>query len=229
MIISFSGLDGSGKTTQIKLLLKYFKEKNLSIDSIYNYTKDIRYHHSSELLFFYKQFASKNVIHTRFRLNSDENNNFMKIIEYSEFDNYYLAEATALQGYLDYRKMDDYVNSPLLNDDRILIYDRYFYDEIAFKSIFGCSFNRMQEMYDNCKIPTYAFYIKISPEIAYKRNKDRDDSATTIYSNISYIAKLSNYFDQIAKRYNMITINGELSIIEIHNEMLKIINQTNDN
>jgi len=27
----------------------------------------------------------------------------------------------------------------------------------------------------------------------------------------------------------MITINGELSIIEIHNEILKIINQTNDN
>ena len=49
MIISFSGLDGAGKTTQIKKLLNAYKIKWAKVGSIYSYMPDIWYHSVKEL------------------------------------------------------------------------------------------------------------------------------------------------------------------------------------
>lgn len=223
MIISISGLDGAGKTTQINKLLQYFDKINYQTTSIYHYTDDIRYHQCNDLKKFYNYFVSNEVIHTRFRMNSDENNYFMNIIEYSNFDNFFLAEATALQGYYDAIQMDKYINKPLIDMNKTLIYDRYFYDEIAFKSIFGSSYKRMIKMYHDFREPDYKFYIRVSPQVIYKRNQVRKDSTTTIYQDIFLITKLSNYFEMIAKEFGLIIIDGEKSPEKIHQIILNYI------
>lgn len=220
MKISFSGLDGSGKTTQITYLMNFFKANGLKSGSIYDYTSDIRYHHFLDLAMFYSKLKDKDIIHTRFRLNFDENNELMNIIEFSNFDIPYLAEATALQDYHDAIQLEKYMNQPLSKKAEVMIYDRYFYDEIAFKSVFGCSYNRMNRMYeDYCQLD-FSFYIKVSPETIYRRNQTRKDSSTTIYKDMRYIRLLSSYFDQVAKDYHMITLDGELPENVLHEIIL---------
>ncbi len=49
MIISFSGLDGAGKTTQINHLLNFYQGTGLSTYSIYNILPEICYHKKFKL------------------------------------------------------------------------------------------------------------------------------------------------------------------------------------
>ena len=220
MLISFSGYDGSGKTTQINLLLDYYQSKGLHTASIYDLNPTIRYHSYSELIDYYNYF---DVIHLRFRLNSDENNDVMNILEYSTFDNKYLAEISALQGFYDYYLLQKYVTSPLLKERKIVISDRHYYDEIAFKSVYGCNYERLCKLYSEIQVPDISFYLKISSSVAYERNKTRPDGVTTLYQNIRWIDQLGAYFDRLTKSTSLIEIDGSHNIKFIHKNILRYI------
>lgn len=223
MLISISGYDGAGKTTQIKLLLAHYKQMGFKTASIYDILPNIRYHTYQELINYYHYLVNFDVIHLRFRLNSDENNEIMKNLEYSDFDNVYLAEAAALQGFYDYYLLEKYVTIPLLDSGKTVISDRHYYDEIAFKSVYGCSYSRMLKMYSEIHVPDFAFYLAVSAETAFKRNQNRPDGKTTLYKNIHLIEKLGNYFSKILQDTNLTFIDGHNSIANIHSALLKHI------
>lgn len=223
MLISISGYDGAGKTTQIKLLLNYYRQIGFKTASIYDIIPDIRYHSYQDLIRYYHYLVNFDVIHLRFRLNSDENSEIMKNLEYSDFNNPYLAEAAALQGFYDYYLLEKYVTIPLLNLGKIIISDRHYYDEIAFKSIYGCSYSRMLKMYEEIHVPDFAFYIAVSAETAFKRNQNRPDGKTTLYKNIHLLEKLGYYFNKELRDTNLIFIDGHNSISNIHSALLKQI------
>lgn len=226
MLISFSGLDGAGKTTQIKLLLKFFENRNLKTTSIYEINPTIRYHSYLDLKEYYNYFKDFDVIHLRFRLNSDENSTIMENLEYSDLGNLNLAKLAALQGFYDYYLLEKYVTLPLLKQNKIIISDRHYFDEIAFKTVYGCNFNKMCKLYSEIDKPNIAFYIKIPANIAIKRNLNRPDGKTTIYQNIDHVKQLIKYFDIIKAKTSLIEINGEIPLNIIHSE---IINYVSDN
>lgn len=225
MLISFSGLDGSGKTTQIKLLLNFFEQYKLKTCSIYDINPTIRYHSYLDLIEYYNYFKDYDVIHLRFRLNSDENNCIMKNLEYSDFSNPYLAETAALQGFYDYYLLEKYVVLPLLQQNKIIISDRHYYDEIAYKTVYGCNFDKMCKLYSEINKPNIAFYLKIPADLSIKRNLNRPDGNTTLYQNIGYVKQIVTYFDIIKKNTSLIEINGQN---ELNNIYFDIINYISD-
>lgn len=223
MLISISGLDGAGKTTQIKLLLSYYQKIGLKTASIYDLLPDIRYHSFAELQQYYAYLSLFDVVHLRFRLNSDENNDIMNILEYSDFNDKYLAEASALQGFYDYYLLQKYIINPLLNQGKIIISDRHYYDEIAFKSVYGCDYYRMCKMYEEIPKPDIAFYLSIPSITAYERNLIRPDGKTSLYRNLQNINKLVHFFQKLVQSTNLIQIDGMKDIDEIHYTLLKNI------
>ena len=208
MIISFSGLDGAGKTTQIKMLLKYYQKRGFKTGSIYDLFPDIRYHSTADLRYAYNLLQEYDVIHMRFRLNSDRNSIIMHKLEQSPSSKPISAIAAAMQGYQDYLLLYRNVLNPLLKKGKILLFDRYFYDELAFKHIYGCPYFVLNMLYANTHTADVPFYIRISPEVCQSRNLVRPEETAVIYQDIKRISNLTKSFDNIAAKKHLIVLNG---------------------
>lgn len=229
MLISFSGLDGAGKTTQIELLLNTFREAGFRTGSVYDIYPDIRYHSIADLTNLQKYLEKFDIVHLRFRLNSDENSLLMADLEYSDFQNLYLAKAAALQGYFDHVQLYRYVVFPLLEKGKIILSDRYYYDEIVFKCVYGCEYSAMRKMYMDCRKPDMAFYIAAHPEDIYQRNIDRLDGKTTLYRDISHILQLTKLFEQLTQDSELICIDGTRSCGDVNKQVLSTMKNLTSN
>ncbi len=223
MLISFSGLDGAGKTTQIKLLLNTFQKAGFSTGSVYDIYPDIRYHSIADLTDLRKYLERFDVVHLRFRLNSDENSSLMADLEYSDFQNSYLAKAAALQGYFDHVQLYRYVVFPLLEKGKTILSDRHYYDEIAFKCAYGCDYSIMRKMYMDCSRPDMAFYIAAQPQDIFQRNIDRPDGKTTLYRDISHILQLTKLFEQLTRDSELMRIDGTRPFHDVHKQIMSTL------
>lgn len=208
MIISFSGLDGAGKTTQIKMLLDTYQNLGARVGSIYSYLPDIRYHSVKELHLLFKKLCFFDIIHIRYRLNSDRNCTIMQHLESKTPPNKILATVAAIQGYWDHKQLSKFVLEPLMEEKKILIFDRYYYDELAFKYIYGCPESVLESIYQKEKDSDLGFFIRISSDECIKRNQFRPDSNVVLYQTQTSIVSLIDRFDYIAGRKNLITIDG---------------------
>lgn len=223
MLISFSGCDGAGKTTQIQLLLDYYQNKGLKTSSIYNLTPTIRYHSYHDLKGYYDYLQNYDVIHLRFRLNSDENNEIMQVLEFSDFNIPYLAELSALRGFYDYYLLEKYVTTPLLACNKTIISDRHYYDEVAFKTIYGCQYSKLLKLYDEIVKPDIAFYLSVPSETIFERNRIRKDGKTTLYKHMHLVKNLNGFFERLLSDTNLISINGEQPISAVHKEIISYL------
>lgn len=223
MTISFSGLDGAGKTTQIGLLLDYYKGIGAHTGSIYSFFKDIRYNRKKELINVYKELVSFDVIHMRFRLNSKRNAFLMRHLENKLPPQYTLSIAATIQGYCDYCDLRECVINPLLEDKKTILFDRYYYDELAFKYLYGCPGFLLNSLYYKTPEPDIGFYIRIEPDECMHRNRLRSDSDVSIYKVSTVISNLVSRFDNIAEHKNLITIDGTKKREDIAAEVLREI------
>lgn len=208
MIISFSGLDGAGKTTQIKMLLSYYQQRGFKTGSIYDLFPDIRYHSVADLRYAYDFLREYDVIHMRFRLNSDQNSVIMRKLEQSLSPKPITAIAAAIQGYRDHLSLYQNVLNPLLKERKIILFDRYYYDELAFKHVYGCPCFVLKMLYANMQAADIPFYIRISPQVCQARNRARPEENAVIYNDIKRISNLAENFDDIAAQKGMIVLNG---------------------
>lgn len=228
MIISFSGLDGAGKTTQIKRVLNAYKNQGAKVGSIYSFVPDIRYHNVNELCNLYENLLFFDVIHIRFRLNSDRNNMIMQKLESRLPKQRLVASAAAIQGCLDHKELTKFLLKPLLNKKKILIFDRYYYDELVFKSVYGAPKVILEMLYQNEKDADLGFILRITSDECVKRNRHRPDSKMSIYQSQSHIDSLINCFDCIAKRKGLITLDGALPEERITKKVMDHIYQFNN-
>lgn len=217
MLITISGPDGTGKTTQCKLLLDNFKRKGLKVTSISNIINNFNYQSgkSEDLIKFYEYFKTFDVIHTRFRLHSNENAKVMDKLEISPIGNFDLAILSAYTAYYDYVQWYKYVNEPLLKEEKILLCDKYAFDDIAFKTTFGCQYEWMKKIYYNIDLPDIGFYIDLEPETIIERNLNRPDGRIIFYDNTKNVRRLQYNYGRIVSDYNLVKLNGNLSPAEI--------------
>lgn len=220
MLISFSGPDGSGKTTQIKKLMEYFKAQGFKTGAVQDINPDIRYHISDDLMSYYEYLKQFDVIHTRFRLHSVENVEIMDIVQFIPTGNRFLTSYSAYTSYYDAMQWYRYVTRPLLNDGKILISDKYVFDDIAFKTAYGCDYTWLKALHYDTYIPDIALYLKINRDNILEHNKSRKDLKNILYQKENNTKKLLNAYEKITEDYIIQTIDANQSIDAIHQSIL---------
>lgn len=223
MLISFSGPDGAGKTTQIKKLLSYFKEHGFNVGAVQDINPDIRYHLGDDLTNYYEYLRQFDVIHTRFRLHSMENVEIMDIVQFISTGNKWLTRFSAYTSHHDAEQWYKYVTEPLLQNGKILISDKYVFDDIAFKTAYGCDYEWLRALHYDTKIPDISLYLKVNRNTILQHNENRKDLKNILYQKAENTEKLLLTFDRLTKDYPLQTIEANGTPEQVFNNILSCL------
>lgn len=228
MLITIFGPDGAGKTTQIKKLLKMYQLEGLSTASIYDVMSDFDYTMGSDLRNYYEYFKNFDVIHTRFRLHSSESDIIMSVLEtIPQGTDIKLTALSAYVAYYSYIQWSKYVLEPLLSNNKLLISDKYYYDDVATKSAFGCPYKWLKKMYYDTPKPDIGIYMKQDAETLIQRNLHREDGRIIHYQNLEGTERLLYYYERITKEENLTIINANQPTNLIHADILAELEKIN--
>lgn len=223
MLISFSGPDGAGKTTQIKNLMSYFKDCGFKTGAVQDINPDVRYHLGDDLTFYYEYLKQFDVIHTRFRLHSMENVEIMDIVQFISTGNKWMTSYSAYTSHYDSEQWYKHVTQPLLRDGKILISDKYSFDDIAFKTVYGCEYSWLNALHHDTLIPDIAIYLKVNRETILDHNKLRKDLKNILYRNPENTQSLLDTFDQLTKDYPLHAINANGTPENVQNNIMRYL------
>ena len=228
MLITIFGPDGAGKTTQIKKLLQDYTRAGFSTISIQDIMPNFDYRVGTDLTPYYNYFKKFDVIHTRFRLHSSESDIIMSILEtIPQGTDIKLTALSAYTAYYAFVQWDKYVLTPLRNDGKLLICDKYYYDDVATKAAFGCPYRWLKNMYYDTPKPSLGLYMKQSAEVLMQRNLHRGDGRIIHYQSLTGTERLLYYYDQIASEENQTVINANQPIETIHANITSALEKVN--
>jgi len=149
-IISISGIDGSGKTTMCENILEFYKSEGKKIVSMYDLNPEETYTTEEDFNEYYEKLKNYDVILCRFYLKSFKT----KELQDKIFFEVNFNEAEVILKMIDLVKNDirlwnKYVIEKLLNKNKTIIFDRYFYDEIAYRSLYNLNIEKVDKLYSN--------------------------------------------------------------------------------
>ncbi len=190
--IVVEGLDGTGKTTQIKILAKYIEEKGSAVEITAEPTR----HPSGRLI---RRILSGEVPSTPWALSS-----------------LFLADRI-----IHNTDSEDGIEK-MLRDGKTVISDRYYYSTFAYQghetdleyvmnSHFACP---------EIRRPDLVLFLTMPPEKCIERIRaNRPDEAIEIYENTESLTKISRQFDTVfdvlRDRENVVYIDADGSVEEV--------------
>lgn len=198
MIISFSGLGGSGKSTQIKNIVEKLSNKKNKNKVIV--LRDKFLWPKIANLFNKKTKKQKNI-----ETKKKSNINFLQRLKLVIRSFFYFFDSWRI-----------YFFSILLDSkNNLVIYDRYMYDffiELNFPQKRLTSFNKFLMKF--LPKPDIMFYFDISPEVSIKRKFEMEKEALTIYHNL---------YHEVFSLGESIIINAEKNKEKITENIINII------
>lgn len=192
--ICLSGLDGSGKTTQCKLLCKNLMHK-----------KPIYYTFGDEEDSNRVNRATINYIKkTNLRLNNDQK---------------YLIKS-AFHMYFDIQRLTNKEEF----SDQIVVMDRYVETIYVRAQLHGIGPEIINEIFEGIYVkPDFYFFLDLRPEICYQRIKRRSE-AINKHEELANLIKLNKFYEEIVKRLDITVINGNKTLLEVSKDIAQYIN-----
>ena len=217
MIMYFSGIDGSGKSTIINNLTKrYFKDREVKI---------IWARYCPKLFSFIISFLKKK------KIKENRNYNDMSKESYSIWKSFkqrilkhkilndFLYIIQFIEYYFEYYFQTKNLMKAEKNNNSIIILDRYFLDFIVNQTInYGDISKKLVTNYMIKKMLSfdYILYLKVKPEIAIKRKKD--------IPSIEYLQDRTDVYDfYTQKLQNLYVVDANKNISEVLYEIKDIL------
>lgn len=85
--------------------------------------------------------------------------------------------------------------------------------------------NQLTKEYEKTIIPPadYSFYLHLSIDEIVKRNKNRSDAKTSLFSNKDKIAELYEKIETNSNKFNLVKIEGKNSKNQVLSSILKYL------
>ena len=204
-LITFSGLDGSGKTTQIKLFQAWLKEKNLKVKTIHIIQNSIANRFRS------KKKRNKGEKSPERPVDQDKSEkpcpkepsltqNCVWRVLLRKFA--LVIDIILLRSWLRSKALLNLIIKRKKVD--VLIFDRYFYDYLI--NIYYLQNKKEPQVPPLLKFlipkPDLAFYLRVKPEEAQTRKQDQ---------GLDYLKRKERLFKELAPKFELIELDNSLN------------------
>ena len=191
--ICLSGLDGSGKTTQCKLLYEYLLQKN-PIYYTFGNIEDNKHVNRATISYLKKT-------------NLVLNNNQKHLIK------------SAFHMYFDIKQL----THDTIYHDRIVIMDRYVETIYAHAQLYGLRPEIISGIFEDIYIrPDYYFFLDLDPKICYKRILQRGNAIGT-HEELCNLIELYEFYKSIVKTLGVKLIDADKTLSEVHQSIVSHI------
>jgi len=192
-LICFSGPDGAGKTTQIKLLLDDLKRNGECVKYIHVFSKEGSFF--NHLIYSHRFFSRTGKIGGR-----KSGQFLMPLLK---------LFMTILDSWITY------IYIKLRHMHRTVICDRYFYDNIAYIAASEEKLaNLVLRLSPLIPKPDVGILLHARPEFLYIRKKDQD---------LNSLQRVDSAFKTLAAKENLVAISTETGIATVHNRLKSVI------
>ena len=154
----------------------------------------------------YKQLEKYDVIVTRFYMKSKLCNEEQRKIRLgldSVFNN-----SERIRKVLDCVKTDsdiwrEHVISKLHERNKIIIVDRYYYDEVAYRSMYNLGLYEVEQYFCDAIKPDLSYALLASFDEIRQRNNNREDGSTPIFRDNEKLQLLLERIELVANMYSL--------------------------
>lgn len=222
-IVSISGFDGVGKTTQIKRIIENLKKKDSAI-SLFDVIKEDTYTSYQDIKTIKKIFSMYKYVSVRFFLSGPETKRLQQKVLNGKEDIF--SRITLIEKLCEFEKRDstiwfEEVILPLRDKGITFFFDRYFYDLIAYRTLYGVKKEDLKDMFSNFVEPDMKWFLEKKIEDIIEINRSRLDGTTILYKQKNKLIELDKNWKTLCEEYKIIKINGNRSENEITKELLK--------
>lgn len=200
-LICFSGLDGSGKSTQAMLLSNWLNENGLK--SIVYHTKNIGFKKNDVMMQTLNYMKNKDL-----KLSNDK----VKGI-YAAFTFKDIIENTIV---------------PELEKNDVVIIDRYLETQYFIYKLQGIDSEYSELILSEIIKPEINFLIDVSAQVCYERISSRDKKIME-HESLENLQMAYKYYNDNVDFYNFVKVDGNREIKNINNDIIEIIKNNLDN